>query len=68
MEGLSVPAKTPQSGPPTRQELQRSPSHETRTPGLAAIDHGRLARKAGEIIAKAVEKARDDAGRRRKGK
>jgi|EndMetStandDraft_3_1072993.scaffolds.fasta_scaffold27018_5 hypothetical protein len=68
MEGLSVPAKTPQSGPPTRQQLRRSPYHETRTPGLAPIDHGRLACKAGEIIAKAVQNAARDAGRRPKGK
>ena len=62
MEGLSVRAKRPRSDPPTRQQQQTSCS------GLAPIDHVRLARKAGEIIAKAVEKARDDAGRRRKGK
>ena len=62
MEGLSVRAKTPRSDPPGPQQQQSSRS------GLAPIDHGRLARKAGEIIAKAVEKARDDAGRRRKGK
>jgi hypothetical protein len=67
MEGLSVRATRPRSGPPTRQQLQRSP-YEARMPGLAPIDHGRFARKAGEIIVKAVENAGHDAGRRRKGK
>lgn len=67
MRGLSVREKRPQSGPPTRQKLQRSPYRETRTPGLAPIDLGRFARKAGEIIAKAVENAGHD-GRRRMGR
>jgi len=57
-----VRAKRPPSRPPTRQRQQSSRS------GLAPIDHDRLARKAGEIIAKAVENAGNDAGRRRKGK
>jgi len=62
MEGLSVRAKRPRSDPPTRQQQQTSRS------GLAPIDHVRLARKAGEIIAKAVQNAGHDAGRRRTSK
>jgi hypothetical protein len=62
MEGLAVREQRPRSGPLTGQRQQSSRS------GLAPIDHGRLACKAGEIIAKAVENTRRDAGRRRKGK
>jgi hypothetical protein len=49
MEGLPVREQRPRSGPLTRQCQQGS------RPGVAPIDHGRLARKAGEIIAKAAE-------------
>ena len=47
---------------PARQPPQSSRS------GLAPIDHRGFARKAGEIIAKAVEHAGQEARRRRKGK
>ena len=59
--GLSVHVK--RSPPnPARQPQQSSRS------GLAPIDHRGFARKAGEIIAKAVESAGQEARRRRKGK
>ena len=62
MEGLSVREQKPRSSRPAPQRQQSSRS------GLAPIDHDRLARKAGEIIAKAVENAGRDAVRRRKSK
>jgi hypothetical protein len=62
MKGLSVRANRSRSDRPARQRQQSSRS------GLAPIDHDRLARKAGEIIAKAVEKAGQEARGRRKGK
>jgi len=62
MGGLSVRAKRPRSGTPNRQRQQSSRS------GLAPIDHDRFARKAGEIIAKALEKVGHETRGRRKGK
>jgi hypothetical protein len=47
---------------PARQQQQSSRA------GLAPIDHRLFARKAGEIIAKAVEHAGQEARGRRKGK
>ena len=59
--GLSVRVKRSPPNPARhRQQSSRS--------GLAPIDHRGFARKAGEIIAKAVEHAGQEARRPRKGK
>jgi hypothetical protein len=50
-----------------RPNPARQPQQSSRS-GLAPIDHRGFARKAGEIIAKAVESAGQEARRRRKGK